>query len=89
MIRNADYLLREVADTWVIVPVGQAAVEFSGMITLNSTGAYIWELLEKEQTLQTLAEALMAYYEVDQERAYQDAKSFVDKLIPIGAILEQ
>ena len=59
MIRNGNYLLRQVADTWVIVPVGQAAVEFAGMVTLNATGAYIWELLEKEQTLESLAEALL------------------------------
>lgn len=89
MIRNGNYLLRQVADTWVIVPVGQAAVEFAGMVTLNATGAYIWELLEKEQTLESLAEALQAYYEVDYDRAYQDARTFVEKLIPVGAILEK
>lgn len=89
MIRNEDYLLRQVADTWVIVPVGQAAVEFAGMVTLNGTGAYIWELLEKEQTLDSLAESLMTHYDVDQERAYKDAKAFVDKLIPVGAVLEK
>jgi len=89
MIRNADYLLRQVADTWVIVPVGQAAATFAGMVTLNGTGAYIWELLEKEQNLESLTDALMAHYEVDRELAYRDAKAFVEKLIPVGAILEK
>ena len=88
MKRSADFLLREVADTQVLVPIGTAAVSFPGMVTLNGTGAYIWELLEQEQSLQTLAEALMDRYAVDQETAQRDAEAFVAKLIPIGAIAE-
>lgn len=88
MKRSADFLLREVADTQVLVPIGGAAISFPGMVTLNSTGAYIWELLEQEQTVQTLTAALMEHYAVDAETAQSDAQSFVDKLIPIGAILE-
>lgn len=88
MKRSADFLLREVADTLVLVPVGEAAVKFPGMVTLNATGAYIWELLEKEQTLESLAEALMQHYAVEQDKAQADAEAFVGKLIPIGAILE-
>lgn len=88
MKRSADFLLREVADTQVLVPLGAAAVNFSGMVTLNGTGACIWELLEQEQTVQSLAEALMDRYAVDQETAQKDVESFVSKLIPIGAILE-
>jgi hypothetical protein len=88
MERSANFLLREVADTLVLVPLGEAAISFPGMVTLNATGAYIWELLEKEQTLQSLAEALAEHYAVDQEKAQADAAAFVEKLLPIGAILE-
>lgn len=87
MKRSADFLLREVAGTQVLVPVGAAAVSFPGMVTLNSTGVCIWELLEQEQTVQTLTEALMDRYAVDQETAQTDVEGFVNKLIPIGAIL--
>ena len=88
MKRSANFLLREVADTQVLVPLGDAAISFPGMVTLNATGAYIWELLEQEQTLQTLADALAQHYAVDPEKALADATAFVEKLIPIGAILE-
>ncbi|MBQ8797300.1 MAG: PqqD family protein [Oscillospiraceae bacterium] len=88
MKRSADFLLREVAGTQVLVPLGAAAVSFSGMVTLNGTGAFIWELLEQPQTMQTLTEALMDRYAVDQETAQNDVEGFVNKLIPIGAILE-
>ena len=88
MKRSTDFLLREVAGTQVLVPLGAAAVSFPGMVTLNSTGVFIWELLDQPQTLQTLTEALMARYAVDQETAKNDVESFVNKLVPVGAILE-
>lgn len=89
MKRSANFLLREVADTQVLVPVGAAAGEFYGMVTLNGTGAFIWELLDREQTLQSLTEALMAEYAVDRELAQRDVEAFVGKLRSTGAIVEE
>ena len=87
MKRNPNFLLRDVAGTLVIVPVGDAVSAFPGMMTLNATGAYIWELLEQEQTLQTLADALAERYEVSREDALADAEAFVEKLRPTGAVI--
>lgn len=87
MKRSQDFLLRDVAGTLVIVPVGAAVSAFPGMITLNGTGAYIWELLETEQTVETLTQALVARYEVDSDSARQDVEAFVNKLQPTGALI--
>jgi len=86
MKRSADFLLRDVAGSLVIVPVGAAVSVFPGMVTLNDTGAYIWGLLETDQTVASLAEALVAHYEVDQTQALEDVEAFVDRLKTIGAI---
>jgi len=88
MKRSADFLLREVAGTQVLVPVGPAAEGFYGMVTLNGTGVFLWELLDREQTLQSLTEALMAEYAVDQALAQKDVEAFVGKLRATGAIVE-
>ncbi len=88
MKRNSAFLLREVAGTLVIVPVGKAAADFSGMITLNATSAYLWELLETEQTVQTLTDALVNRYAVDETRAREDVEIFVKKLTQVGAITD-
>ena len=89
MKRNPDFLLRNVAGALVIVPVGKASVDFPGMITLNPTGAYLWELLETEQTVHSLVEKTLSRYEIDEARARQDVEAFVAKLMPTGAILEK
>ena len=88
MKRNPEFLLREVADSLVIVPVGSATAGFPGMITLNATGAFLWELLEQEQTLDSLVTAVTAHYDVEEAVARQDAKAFVERLLPTGAILK-
>ncbi len=87
MKRNTDFLLRDVAGTMVIVPVGAAVNDFPGMMTVNATGAFLWELLEKEQTVQTLVAALLEDYEVSEETARADVEAFLEKLKPTGAIL--
>ena len=88
MKRSENFLLSEVAGTRVLIPVGDAAIAFPGMVTINDTGAYIWELLEQEKTLDDLAEALMERYAVDLETARSDVEAFTEKLIPIDAILK-
>ena len=87
MKRSNDFLLRDVAGALVIVPVGAAVSAFPGMITMNATGAYIWELLETEQTEDSLVAALVARYEVEKDRARADVQAFVGKLKPTGAIV--
>lgn len=86
MVRNPDFLLREVAGRQVIVPVGNAVSGFPGMITVNQTGAFLWEQLAQEQTLDALVQAITNEYEVAQETAKQDVQSFLDKLRPTGAL---
>lgn len=87
MKRNPDFLLRDVAGTKVIVPIGAAVTVFPGMITVNETGAYLWELLEAEHTADTLAAALAARYEVLPEQAKADVEAFLAKLQPTGAVV--
>lgn len=88
MTRSANFLLRQVVDTMVLVPIGPAANDFHGMVTLNSTGAFLWEQLAQEQTLSSLTDALVAEYDVDREQAQKDVEAFVAKLRSTGAILE-
>ena len=88
MIRNENFLLQEVAGSQVLVPVGEAVGEFAGMLTLNSSGVYLWNALETEQTLASLVEVLLTHYEVTCEQASVDAEKFIAKLRSVGAVKE-
>ena len=88
MKRNPNFLLRDVAGTKVIVPVGEAVAGFPGMMTVNDCGAYIWELLENEQTVASITDALTQEYDVSRETALVDTEAFVAKLRNTGAITD-
>ena len=88
MRRNANFLLRQVADSQVLVPVGEASRKFPGMIRLNETGCFLWEKLEQEQTVQSLTEALLVRYEVSVQQAQADVEAFLARIRPTGALVD-
>ena len=88
MRQSEGFILRQTADLTVVLPVGEASVRFPGMISVNETGAFLWELLEQEHTTDALAEALTREYQVELARAKADVETFVDKLRRAGAVTE-
>ncbi len=88
MIRNENFLLREVAGSQVLVPVGDAVTTFAGMLTLNASGVHLWNALETEQTEASLVAVLLAHYEATETQAAADVEKFIAKLRSVGAVLE-
>ena len=73
------FLLRQVAGQTVVLPTGDE-LDLNMMITLNGTGAFLWELLQEETTEEEMVKALLAEYDVDEERAKASVAAFVNKL---------
>lgn len=88
MRRNSEFVLRQVAGKNVVIPLGQAAEAFRGMITLNKTGKFLWDLLETEQTEESLAEALVQTYGITEERAVNGVRKFLESIYVTGAIIK-
>ncbi len=84
---KSGFVLKSVGENHIVVPVGAQTVDFRCMITLNETGAFLWKLLETEQTEQALVSALLEEYDVTAERAAADVAAFVANLQD-GALLE-
>lgn len=82
------FVLRNVADSVVVVPVSGSNVDFNGMITLNATGGFLWKQLETDKTRGQLVEALMAEYGIDEATAADGADKFIESLKKEG-FLEQ
>jgi hypothetical protein len=75
------FMLRNVADNYIVVPVGKASLEFKGLINLNSVGAFIWECLEKETTMEEVIDKVIKEYNIDNELATRDVNNFINKLV--------
>ena len=74
------FMLRNVADNYVVVPMGKEAADFNGMITLNETGAFMWKCLEKGCTKEELVEKVLEEYEAEKEQVLQSVERFVKEI---------
>lgn len=74
------FVLRNVADQIVVLPSGDE-LNLNVFITLNETGKFLWEILEKGADESSLVEALLSEYEVDEITATACVREFVNKLV--------
>ncbi|MDF2804331.1 MAG: coenzyme synthesis protein [Anaerocolumna sp.] len=83
-IKNG-FLLREIADVWVVVPLGERVIEFNGLVNLSESGALIWRALEKEvKDKLELVNLIRENYEVDEENAGKDLEEFLQGITEKG-----
>lgn len=73
-------IMREIAGEYILIPVGEAATELFGLVSLNESGALLWEKLQQECTEKDLIEAVLAEYEVDEETAKTGVRRFLEKM---------
>ncbi|MCR5207969.1 MAG: PqqD family protein [Eubacterium sp.] len=86
-IKNG-FTKRNIAGSEIVVPVGKTAKEFNGMITLNETGAFLWDCYTEEETVDGAVRALLGEYDVDEATARRDVEGFVKMLKDNGLIEE-
>ena len=73
------FLLKTVAGKNIVVSVG-AEVNFNGMLTLNDTGVFLWNLLKNHTTKEEMLKKMLEEYDVDENIASTDIDSFLAKL---------
>ena len=74
------FLLRNVAGNNVVVPIGQATLDFNGMMSLNETGAFIFSKMLDGTTKEQLIEDFISEYEVERKIAQKDVDDFIKKV---------
>ncbi len=82
------FIKKRVGDVDIVVAVGEASTTFNALITLNSSGAFLWDKLEKGTTEEEMVAALLEKYEISQEIAARDVAKFIDKAKGAGVVEE-
>ena len=82
-----DFLLREIAGEYIIIPTGSAALEFNGLISVNEVGVSIWKMLQNDVTLDELVAGILAEYDVEESVAREDIMEFLDRLQSVGMLI--
>ena len=71
------FKLRRIDDLFVVIAGAAAAKDFHGMLTLNESGAFLWEKLQSPITEEELVDALCTEYEIDRGVASADVQKFL------------
>ena len=75
-----EFVVRQVMDNIVAIPVGQTALRLNGMILLNDVSRIIWDCLEMGTDLERAVKAVTDGFEVSAEEAQADVLEFCEKL---------
>lgn len=84
---DKNFVLREIAGEYIIIPTGRTALEFNGLITVNDIGMELWEMLQEDVTFEELLKGILDEYDVDENTAREDIQEFLDKLISGGILV--
>lgn len=78
---DKEFVLREIAGDYIIIPTGRTVLEFNGLITVNEVGVSIWNMLQNEVTFDELVKGILDEYEVEEAVAREDIREFYNGLI--------
>ncbi|MGM9978913.1 MAG: PqqD family protein [Clostridium sp.] len=74
------FVVREILDSYMAVPVGERTREVHGVIALNETGAFLWRMLEEDTSEDKLIASMVKEYEITEKTAKDDIKEYLSFL---------
>lgn len=78
MNTNKGYTLRPLGQEYILVAEGLDAVDFSRMVSMNESAAFLWKAVDgKDFDEETLVNLLMEEYGITREVAEKDVTSLL------------
>lgn len=77
---KCSFELMELDDRLIAVPVGENSNGFHGIIKLNNTASYIFNLLKNDITEEEIVESLKEEYDAPIEILVEDLRKFLFEL---------
>ena len=87
MKTRKGYTLRSLGKEFILIADGFEAVDFSRMISLNETAAFLWkEVEDKDFDADMLTTLLTDNYDIDRETAQNDVTAMLKSWAEAGII---
>ena len=77
---KGEFVLREIMDETIAIPVGNAALNFNGMICLNDVGKIIFAGLQANRAEEAILSEILETFDVSREEALRDLESYLSRL---------
>lgn len=80
--------MREVCGEKFLIAEGLQNIDFSKLISLNESSAYLWEAINEDEefSVDSLTQLLLKEYEVEEEVARNDVEALVKSMLEAGVI---
>lgn len=86
MTRKGDFVLRQLADEYVLVPYGTTTEKMNQVISLSETAAFIYQQTADACSAEEIAQRLGKAYGVPQEKVREDVEKVLDAFRNYGLI---
>ena len=87
MKAKKGFKLRDVCGEKIIVAEGKENIDFSNIISMNESSAYLWEkLYGKEFNTDDMTSLLTAEYDVDEATARADCQALAKQWLEAGIV---
>ena len=80
------FLLREIAGTHIVVPIGERVIDFKGMMILNDVSADVWVFMGEHRSYKDILDYILDTYEVDKHTAEGDLNNLIEQMEESGVL---
>lgn len=74
------FILKELANKYIIIPKASSNIDLTSMITLNKTGKVLFENMQTTKSVDDLVNILLNRFDVSEDIARSDVLEFIEKL---------
>jgi len=77
---SPSVVTRKTGNEYVLVPITNNIADMNSVYTLNETGAFIWEKINGEKSIEKIIMELTEEYDIDNKTAESDVFSFIENM---------
>ena len=85
---HPDIIVRQIGEEWILVPTGELAQHFNGMVSLNEFGYFIWQQLQQPHTIGEVLQAASETYGNSLGMQDIEIRSFIHEYALMGLFHE-
>ncbi len=82
------YVIKDVAGSKVVLPIGERQADLRGIITFNDVGADVFVMLDGTNSVEEIVRKIAKDYEAPYEVVEADVKNLIEKMRAQGLIEE-
>ena len=77
---NNNFMLKNIGNEYMIIPTSNNNVNFSKIFNINETGAFIFNLLKENKTINEILDLMSKEYNAPKDVLLNDINEFVNEL---------